>query len=44
MRRASIFKDQPYKLELIEGLDKGGLDEYGNPLEEKPQISHLQTR
>ncbi len=37
-----IFKDQPYKLELIEGLDKGGLDEYGNPLEEKPVISIYQ--
>jgi threonyl-tRNA synthetase len=34
-----IFKDQPYKLELIDGLEKGGLDEYGNPLEEKPEIS-----
>ena len=33
------FKDQPYKLELIDGLDKGGLDEYGNPLAEKPVIS-----
>src|SRR5512137_1585052 len=30
------FKDQPYKLELIEGLEKGGQDEYGNPLAEKP--------
>jgi threonyl-tRNA synthetase len=34
-----IFKEQPYKLELIEGLDKGGYDEYGNPLEGKPDIS-----
>lgn len=34
-----IFKDQPYKLELIEGLEKGGLDEYGNPLDVKPDIS-----
>jgi threonyl-tRNA synthetase len=34
-----IFKDQPYKLELIEGLEKGGYDEYGNPLEGKPDIS-----
>jgi threonyl-tRNA synthetase len=33
-----IFTDQPYKLELIEGLEKGGVDEYGNPLEEKPEI------
>ncbi len=34
-----IFKDQPYKLELIDGLEKGGMDEYGNPLTEKPEIS-----
>ncbi len=34
-----VFADQPYKLELIEGLEKGGLDEYGNPLDEKPEIS-----
>ncbi len=34
-----IFKDQPYKLELIDGLEKGGLDEYGNPLDEIPDIS-----
>lgn len=33
------FKSQPYKLELIEGLEKGGVDEYGNPLKEKPEIS-----
>ena len=33
------FADQPYKIELIEGLEKGGLDEYGNPLAEKPVIS-----
>lgn len=37
-----IFTDQPYKLELIEGLEKGGTDEYGNPLEEKPVISTYQ--
>jgi threonyl-tRNA synthetase len=37
-----IFKDQPYKLELIEGLEKGGFDEYGNPLNEKPEISIYQ--
>jgi len=37
-----VFADQPYKLELIEGLEKGGLDEYGNPLEEKPEISIYQ--
>lgn len=34
-----IFKDQPYKLELIDGLEKGGFDEYGNPLVAKPEIS-----
>src|SRR5512147_1728900 len=34
-----IFRDQPYKLELIEGLERGGRDEYGNPLREKPVIS-----
>jgi threonyl-tRNA synthetase len=34
-----IFNDQPYKLELIDGLEQGGFDEYGNPLEEKPDIS-----
>src|SRR5512145_2683239 len=33
------FKDQPYKLELIDGLEKGGFDEYGNPLDERPAIS-----
>jgi threonyl-tRNA synthetase len=33
------FKDQPFKLELIDGLDKGGVDEYGNPIQEKPVIS-----
>jgi threonyl-tRNA synthetase len=37
-----IFADQPYKLELIDGLEKGGLDEYGNPLKEKPEISIFQ--
>jgi threonyl-tRNA synthetase len=37
-----IFADQPYKLELIEGLEQGGLDEYGNPLKEKPEISIYQ--
>jgi threonyl-tRNA synthetase len=34
-----IFKDQPYKLELIDGLEKGGTDEYGNPLDTKPEIT-----
>jgi len=34
-----VFADQPYKLELIEGLEAGKLDENGNPTEEKPVIS-----
>ncbi len=34
-----IFKDQPYKLELIDGLEKGGFDEYGNPMKDKVEIS-----
>jgi threonyl-tRNA synthetase len=34
-----VFKDQPYKIELIEGLEKGGTDDNGNPLTEKPEIS-----
>jgi len=34
-----IFRDQPYKIELIDGLEQGGFDEYGNPLTEKPDIS-----
>lgn len=34
-----IFADQPYKLELIEGLEKGGFDEDGDPTAGKPEIS-----
>lgn len=34
-----VFKDQPFKLELIDGLEQGGTDEDGNPLKEKPEIS-----
>jgi threonyl-tRNA synthetase len=34
-----IFDDQPYKLALIDGLETGGVDEHGNPVEEKPVIS-----
>ena len=34
-----LFRDQPYKLELIEGLAAGGIDEYGNETDEKPAIS-----
>lgn len=33
------FQGQPYKLELIDGLDRGGVDEYGNPTAERPVIS-----
>jgi len=35
----NIFKEQPYKLELIAGLEQGGFDEYGEPLDAKPEIS-----
>jgi threonyl-tRNA synthetase len=35
----AIFKEQPYKLELIDGLEQGGFDEYGNPLKDKVDIS-----
>lgn len=34
-----IFAKQPYKLELIEGLEKGGIDENGNKTAETPVIS-----
>jgi len=34
-----IFEDQPFKLELIEGLEEGDVDEHGNPVDEKPVIS-----
>lgn len=34
-----LFHDQPFKLELIAGLEEGNLDEDGNPLTEKPEIS-----
>ena len=33
------FKGQPYKIELIEGLESGGVDEYGEPVDEAPEIS-----
>ena len=32
-----LFKDQPYKLELIEDILQRGTDEYGNPLPEGQQ-------
>ncbi len=34
-----LFADQPYKLELIDDLEKGEMDEHGNPLDEKPELS-----
>jgi threonyl-tRNA synthetase len=34
-----MFADQPYKIELIEGLEAGGFDEYGEPLDVQPEIS-----
>jgi threonyl-tRNA synthetase len=34
-----LFQDQAYKLELIDGLEKGGMDEYGNQIGEKPVIT-----
>jgi len=36
------FKDQPFKLELIDALEQGGMDEHGNPLSEKPEITIYQ--
>ena len=35
----ALFKDQPYKLELIDGLAEGGIDEYGEETDEAPVIS-----
>jgi threonyl-tRNA synthetase len=34
-----FFVDQPYKIELIDGLEAGGRDEYGEKTEEPPVIS-----
>ncbi len=34
-----IFHDQPFKQELIDGLEHGGLDENGQPLADAPVIS-----
>ena len=34
-----LFQDQPYKLDLIAGLEAGGMDEYGEPLDEETVIS-----
>lgn len=35
----ALYADQPYKIELIEGLEKGGADEYGEPIEGPVVIS-----
>ncbi len=35
----TFFEDQPYKLELIEGLAQGGVDEDGNETDEAAAIS-----
>jgi threonyl-tRNA synthetase len=34
-----LFADQPYKIELIAGLEAGGQDEYGTEIDGKPEIS-----
>jgi threonyl-tRNA synthetase len=34
-----LFADQPFKIELIRGLEAGGQDEYGTEVEEKTEIS-----
>ncbi|HEX9797336.1 MAG TPA: threonine--tRNA ligase [Anaerolineales bacterium] len=38
----SMFAGQPYKLELIEGLEQGEVDEMGRPVEHNPEISIYQ--
>jgi threonyl-tRNA synthetase len=35
----ALFVDQPYKLELIDGLEHGTEDEHGNPLTAPPAIT-----
>jgi len=35
----SLFKDQSYKMELIEGLESGNLDDDGNPTDERVPIT-----
>jgi len=34
-----LFADQPYKLELIDDILAGGMDEHGEPVEGKPTLS-----
>ena len=38
----ATFKDQPYKLELIEAILQGGVDEYGNETDAPPIVSAYQ--
>ncbi len=35
----ALFADQPYKIELIDGLEQGGVDEYGEKTDEPVIIS-----
>ncbi len=35
----ALFRDQPYKLELIDGLEQGGVDEYGEKTSDAVVIS-----
>ncbi|HET9199537.1 MAG TPA: threonine--tRNA ligase, partial [Dehalococcoidia bacterium] len=35
----AFFSDQPFKLELIDGILAGGVDEYGEPVSEPPSLS-----
>ncbi len=37
-----LFRDQPYKLELIEGLIEGNVDEYGAAIDGTPVVSTYQ--
>jgi threonyl-tRNA synthetase len=34
-----VFKNQPYKIDLIEGLEEGGVDEYGELIGETPEMT-----
>ena len=38
-RARELFSDQPYKLELIDGILSAGTDEYGEPLQQAPTLS-----
>ncbi len=39
VKAREIFKDQPFKLELIRDLETGAQDEHGNPMQEKAELS-----